>query len=565
MHKKLTILVALCFAIGGFAQEDPASAVSISLQDYLQVTYDAQACASTAGSLGATDSGEPVCTGISTDDVWYAFTATTQAVKIEGETTNFDMVLQVIDAGTMNSIACQNTNGANTGESLYLNTLVAGSNYYVRVHSADGAGTGTFDICGQYLPQAEVRNGWYPAFTPDIGLPGYRINQSVNRTTYTPYNDLIQGTRWMFIDIDSGDIFTSEVNGSNGMINLNSVGGLCFNKTYDVFCQVRVSDFWCGYSQVRQIYTESEPTTELEPAYPGLNYNLDDEIKARFVGTGQNLEWRLTTDNGETVLLHQGANSTSYCYLDLVDCIRYNRIYTIEIRAEYCGLWGSWSDPEFIIINPIPYVNLRPEFCGTVQYPGVTLQCEFLEVVDQYAWQLAPVDPDDPTMTPIAPAIVAYSVNTTALYLLPLGVEYGTTYRVGVKPMLGTTDNCNSPQEGDYGFFCLVTIGTPAELTEWDGEVLAPEDPTYDAASLSVYPNPVTNGYASVFVGDKNLSGNALIQIYDLAGKLVSEKQFFSVEHANVFQFEVPTDIKGKYIAVLSGDHFSYTMPLIVN
>ncbi len=565
MHKKLTILIALCFAIGGFAQEDPASAVSISLQDYLQITYDAEACASTAGSLGASDSGEPVCTGISTDDVWYAFTATTQAVKIEGETTNFDMVLQVIDAGTMNSIACQNTNGANTGEVLYMNTLQAGSNYYVRVHSANGAGAGTFDICAQYLPQAEVRNGWYPAFTPDIGLPGYRINQSVNRTTYTPYNPLIEGTRWLFIDIDTGDNFTTEINGSNGMINLNSVGGLCFNKTYDVYCQVKVSGFWCGYSQVRQIFTEAEPTTELEPAYPGLNYNLDDEIKARFVGTGQNLEWRLTTDNGETVLYHQAANSTSYCYLDLVDCIRYNRIYSIEIRAEYCGLWGSWSDPEFIIINPIPYVNLREEYCGTVQYPGVTLQCEFLEVVDQYAWQLAPVDPDDPTMTPIAPAIVAYSVNTTALYLLPLGVEFGTTYRVGVKPMLGTTDNCNSPQEGDYGFFCLVTIGVPAELSDWDGEVLAPEDPTYDAASLSVYPNPVTNGYASVFVGDKNLSGNALIQIYDLSGKLVSEKQFFSVEHANVFQFEVPTDIKGKYIAVLSGDHFSYTMPLIVN
>jgi len=149
-------------------------------------------------------------------------------------------------------------------------------------------------------------------------------------------------------------------------------------------------------------------------------------------------------------------------------------------------------------------VNLRPEYCNTTQYAGVTLQCEFLEVVDQYAWQLTPVDNDDPTYTPIGPAIVTYSRQTTALYLLPLGLEYGTTYRVGVKPMLGTTDACNSPQEGDYGYFCHVTIGTPAELTEWDDGTLAPEDnPLGEMTALSVFPNPTTTGLAAIQIGDK--------------------------------------------------------------
>lgn len=566
MLKKLTNLLALFCVITVSAQEDPASAIAISLQDYLQITYDGVACTSTAGTLGAGDSGEATCIGVSTDDVWYSFTATTQAVKFEGTTSNFDMVLQLVDAVTMASVACQNTNGANSGETLYSNTLTAGNNYYLRIHSFDGAGSGSFDICGQYLPAAEVRTGWYPTFSPDQGLPGYRINQSINRSTYTPYNGLIQGTRWLFVDTGTGDNFTAEVTGSNGIINLNSVSGLCFNKTYDVFVQVRVDDYWSGYSLERQIFTEAEPTTELEPAYPGLSYNLDEEIKARFVGTGQNLEWRLTTDNGETVIYHEAANSTSYCYLDLVECIRYNRIYTVEIRAEYCGIWGSWSDPEFIIINPLPYVNLRPEYCNTTQYAGVTLQCEFLEVVDQYAWQLTPVDIDDPTYTPIGPAIVTYSVQTTALYLLPLGLEYGTTYRVGVKPMLGTTDACNSPQEGDYGYFCHVTIGTPAELTEWDGGTLAPEDnPLGEMTALSVYPNPTTTGLAAIQIGDKALSGNALLQVYDVAGKIISEQQFFAVENANILQFSVPTGTKGNYIVRLSGDGYSHTMPLLVN
>ena len=81
MLKKLTNLLALFCVITVSAQEDPASAIAISLQDYLQITYDGVACTSTAGTLGAGDSGEATCIGVSTDDVWYSFTATTQAVK----------------------------------------------------------------------------------------------------------------------------------------------------------------------------------------------------------------------------------------------------------------------------------------------------------------------------------------------------------------------------------------------------------------------------------------------------------------------------------------------------
>jgi len=55
-------------------------------------------------------------------------------------------------------------------------------------------------------------------------------------------------------------------------------------QTYDVYAQVQVDGYWCGYNVARQIFTEAEPTTELEPAYPGMSYNLDGEIKARFVG-----------------------------------------------------------------------------------------------------------------------------------------------------------------------------------------------------------------------------------------------------------------------------------------
>ena len=76
---------------------------------------------------------------------------------------------------------------------------------------------------------------------------------------------------------------------------------------------------------------------------------------------------------------------------------------------------------------------------------------------------------------------------------------------------------------------CHVTIGTPAELTEWDDGTLAPEDnPLGEMTALSVFPNPTTTGFAAIQIGDKALSGNALLQVYDVAGKLISEQQFFA-------------------------------------
>ncbi|WP_306640414.1 T9SS type A sorting domain-containing protein [Sanyastnella coralliicola] len=561
MKRIIPFALSLLAACGLMAQEDPGTAVAITLSDFMQNTYDGLAC-STAGSLGASGSGEAVCSGTDDDDVWYAFTATTQAIKITGTTSNFDMVIEVLDNG-LNSVACQNTNGANSGETLYANTLIAGNDYYLRIHSANGAGAGSFNICTEYLPASEVRAGWFPTFTPDVGLPGYRINQTINRITYTPYNSLVEGSRWLFIDVDSGDQFLAEVNGSNGIINLNAVGGLCFDRTYDVYVQVQVDGYWCGYNQVRQIYTEASPTTELEPGYAGLNYDMTENVKARYVGDGQNIEWRLTTDGGSTVLTHIGASSTSFCYFDLIECIRYNKIYVIEARAEYCGVWGPWSDPEFIIINPLPYVNVRPEYCNTTQYPGATLQCEFLEVVDQYAWQIAPIEENDPTMTPIGPAIVTYSVNTTSLYLLPLGIPDGF-YRVGVKPMLGTQDACDDPQEGDYGFFCQIEIGDPSGIAP-DYEEMSPIQLDFFSNSLSVYPNPIDEGIATLAVGGLNLEGSGTIDIYDLSGRVVFTQPVVMLEQASALQFDVPSDLQpGTYSIILHGRDFKHTTRLVV-
>lgn len=558
------VYAILVCSVSAFSQEDSGTAVPIVTGEYIAMTYNGDACNTFSGSLGASGSGVATCSGTDMNDVWYTFNAQTQAIKVDVETSDFDMVIEILDAG-LNFVACEDTYAVNGGEVLYSSTLVSGDDYFIRIHSTDGTG-GSFDGCVQHLPACEVRSGWYPTKNTDLGLPGYRVNETINRTNYSPTNNLIEATRWMFVDVDNGDTFTTVVNGSNGILNLNSVGGICFDRTYDVFLEVQVDGFWCGYSVDRQIYTEEFPTTELEPGYAGQFYDMTEDLKARFVGDGQNVEWRLTTDNGNTVLTHTGLNSSSLLYFFQVDCIRYNKIYTVEVRAEFCGIIGPWSDPSFVILNPLPYINVRDEFCNTVQYAGTTIACEYLPVVDQYAWQFAPIDPDDPTMTPIGPAIVTYSVGTTALYLQPLGLE-DITYRVGVKSLIGLNDNCNDEQQSDYGNFCPITFGIPAQLTPANPNELAPEQPE-DAAmnSLKVYPNPAPQfGFTAISLAEIDATGTAFLDIYDLSGRLVSSEQVLRIQDADYLQFAVPSEsTSGRYQIVLHGENFKYTAPLYV-
>ena len=567
-----TLALTLLFGVLWFhssAQENSASAIPLTLTNYLIDTGTGVGCTELTGSLGASGSGEPACAGADTDDVWYVFTAQTQGARFEASSATADLVIEVLDAATLTSVLCSNTAGVGGTEILRVSTLIAGQNYFLRIHSSTGTG-GAYTVCGQFYPASEVRNGWYPIYTPDVGLPGYRINQTINRVFYTPYNDQITGTRWLFVNSATTEEHEATVVGTSGLVNITVVPGICFGNDYDVFVEVQVDGFWCGYSVGRQITMEAEPTTEMEPSYVGQYYDLNDNLKARFVGNDQNIEWRLTTNNGDVVFSNLALDNSSFVYFENLPCIRYNRIYQVETRVEYCGVLGPWSDPQVIFTNPVPYVNLRPQFCNTTQWPGVTLLAEFLPVVDAYGWQLAPIDADDPTMTPTGPAIVEITPSVF-LYVLPLGVNSDQTYRVGVKPFLGTTDDCGDPQEGDYGFFCPVTFGDPNALLP---EPQMSEEPTPIGADfapiatgkLVVYPVPANSSPLYLNTSQSNLRGQVILTVYNTMGQQVYTESIVRIEDQPLLNLHLSDDwTAGRYIVVLqSSDEVMSSNFLIV-
>jgi hypothetical protein len=559
----LFFFLLISFTIPVISQSDSPGTAGIA------VLYNWSAAPTNlTGNLGATGSGLAVCSGSDVDDVWYRFTSTTQAVRITGNTTGFNMVIELWTNGPGIQQVCQNANTGNTGEILLANNLVQGAQYYVRVRSNGVTGTGAFTINFAFLPKAYIRSTYTPNPLGDDVVPGYKIANNTSRNIFSaPENATIQATRYMFEDSSNGDIFYSTTTGPGGLKNLNDFIGLCYDKTYYAKVECQVGGYWCGYSDMYVIVMEAYPNTTLQAGYSGGTYQMSEWIKCNFVGDEQLIEWELTTDNGATVLYYDGGNST-FCYFDQVDCIRYNRIYQIRIRVNYCGVWGPWGAPYYIITAPLPYTNLWSVYCNQNIFQGATLNTLFIDVADQYGWQFAPIETGDPDMVPTGPAIVTYTPYTDC-FLLPLNLQQGQTYRVGIKPFVGTADACNDPQEGDYGNFCPIHINQtveglgPQQLGEIEKEDIS-ELVQEKTGPVRVFVN--SSGEITFLADTRNTSveGRVHVEVYDDQGRLLNSHQFYGAEPGSSYQLPAGNLSAGMYVVRVESQQGTFTQKVVI-
>lgn len=572
MLRKLTLAALACFGlVSAHSQGDsPALAPTVATPFYtLGVS---------AGStmIGASASGT-VADGNS--DLFLHFIATTQAVRIEVEPTGFDAQIEVLSLGEV-VLGTENAVGAGATEVMYANFLTAGLDYYVRIANA-GGGDGAFTYKVEELPEAELRASYSPDPPADGGLIGYKMGDQTKRnninTTVYPVNITgnVQATMWEFTDQVSGVVHTHTVAGSNGTLVLDDVATpstLCYGNTYDVRVQLRMEAKWCGWGPIRELMTEEFPEVYVLPVYLNESYLLQPGfVRTNYLGDGQTIEWHLETNQGSpdgpTVVDYTGSGNSTYCYFQDVECMRYNKIYSVEVRAQYCGTWGPWTSPEAFYTSPLPYTNVRPEYCDLDMYSGDALFAEFIEGADQYAWQAAPIDPDDPTMTPIGPALVTTTPSTT-LIMSVLGVEWGQSYRLGCKPILGTADDCDDYQEGDYGYFCPVHIIDPSAFTALESGAAAdaPEvNEVYADERLEVI---ATNGdnMLTLDISDAGFKGTTWFTVTDMHGRTVGQQQFWIGADMSQVQFALSQDLSsGIYVVSGVQDGASLTTKFIVH
>ncbi len=149
---------------------DCVNAINLSLQPMLSVSY-------TSVNLGGATQSTPACSGNTSTDAWFSFTANSVGNWIYMPSkSNLDLAFEILDACNGNSIACVDSNGRNYSESYYNNNFVVGQTYIVKVFLAD-----------QTASSAEVE-------IAVVNIPQPDNDDCINATSLTIMNDDTQRT-----------------------------------------------------------------------------------------------------------------------------------------------------------------------------------------------------------------------------------------------------------------------------------------------------------------------------------------------------------------------------------
>jgi hypothetical protein len=492
------------------------------------------------GTLSAAVKITVVPTGFDASIDFYAGTAATPIYK------------ECVNAGASGATETLKTTWAN-------NPVNPGTEYYFRVGS-NGTTASCFTVKVEYYPTAQLLSSPNPS--PDAGLVGYRTNNQVKRNnpTFLAQNNLVTSTRWRFVD--QADPTGTPCLGNTGassadQMYLYSFPCICYGKTYDVYVELQMDGIWCGEGPVRTLAMEAYPNNTISNAPCATVTLLGGVLNSTYLGSTAITEWEFSLA-GNVVATTQSAPGITTLNMNIpaLSCLRYNRIYSVRIRMNYCNVWGQWSAPYCLITAPIPYLTVTgapptyTSLCGTTISPYSIVYSQFTQGASQYIWQIAQVNPAAP-QTPIAPAIVS-TTTTEVLMLNQFGLVTGNSYRIAVKPKL---TSCNSPQEGDYGPLCVVTIGAamspndPSTL-EVTNEEIHVERNAADIMEVDEQGNVAVISFqgieekmATVRITDERALGKGMIQLVGMNGQMLFSKDVFIESLDQLIQVPLPSNV----------------------
>jgi len=570
--KRILFLTLIVFGtLNSFAQATSATALSIVPGNYLLNAVGYTPITATGQCLvTATGQTTTACTATApTKACWFKFTVPagtlSAAVKITVVPTGFDASLDFY-AGTAAAPIykeCVNAGASGATETLKTtwanNPVNSGTEYYFRVGS-NGTAASCFTVKVEYYPTAQLLSSPNPA--PDAGLVGYRTNNQAKRNnpTFLAQNNLVTSTRYRFVDQanPTGTPCTGNTGVSSAdQMYLYSFPCLCYGKTYDVYIEIQMDGIWCGEGPVRTLAMEAYPNNTISNAACATLTLIGGVLNSTYLGPTAVTEWEFSLA-GNVVATTQSLAGITTLNLNIaaLSCLRYNRIYSVRIRMNYCNVWGQWSAPYCLITAPIPYLTVTgapptyPNICNTTISPYSIVYSQFTQGANQYIWQIAQVNPAAP-QTPIAPSIVA----TTAVEVLMLNqfaLTPGNSYRIGVKPKL---TSCNSPQEGDYGPFCVVTIGAvmaPNDPSSMDivNEEIHTERNAADIMEVDTQGNVAVISFqgieekmATIRITDERALGKGMIQLVGMNGQMLFSKDVFIESLDQLIQLPLPSNV----------------------
>lgn len=571
MKRFLLFLLLVISSLEFFAQATSATALAITPGNYLLNAVGYTPIAATSQCLVATTGqSTSTCTATApTRACWFKFTVPagtlSAAVKITVVPTGFDASIDFY-AGTAASPIykeCVNAGASGVTETLKTtwanNPVNPGTEYYFRVGS-NGTALSCFTVKVEYYPTANLISSPNPS--PDAGLVGYRTNNFAKRNnpTFAAQNNLVTSTRYRFVD--QADPTGTPCLGNTGnssvdQMYLYSFPCICYGKTYDVYIELQVDGIWCGEGPVRTMAMEAYPNNTISNAACATLTLLGGVLNTTYLGPTAITEWEFSLA-GNVIATTQSAVGITTLNLNIpaLSCLRYNRIYSVRIRMNYCNVWGQWSAPYCLITAPIPYLTVTgppptySNICSTTISPYAIVYTQFTQGANQYIWQIAQVNPAAP-QTPIAPAIVS-TTATEVLMLNQFGLVTGNSYRIAAKPKL---TSCNSPQEGDYGPFCVVTIGAaigpndPSSMEVMNEEIHV-ERNAADVMEIDEQGNVAVISFqgieekmATIRITDERALGKGMIQLVGMNGQMLFSNDVFIESLDQLIQVPLPSNV----------------------
>jgi len=101
--------------------------ISLSVQDVDDFTY-------TQGNLGGATESTPACSGSVSTDVWYSFTATSEAIEVYlAPQSGLDLAFELFDSCGGESIVCMDSNSTSYSEAYFADDFIIGDTYFIKV------------------------------------------------------------------------------------------------------------------------------------------------------------------------------------------------------------------------------------------------------------------------------------------------------------------------------------------------------------------------------------------------------------------------------------------------
>lgn len=587
MNKCLLLLLSIFFAVTTNAQisgEDansPGTNFTVTQITSLAVT----GCGATTYNLGALPAS-----GYMANDVWFKFIAPATVVKIKVcNPTTFDAAIEVYNSNgsTATTLVPGGTiNIAGSGGKEYgcITGLTYNSEYRIRVGRASGSGAGTFNISVEHnAVQISSASTPFPQ-----GGTCYTPASQVKRTNTAPAVTT-NNTSWRFVD-SGGNTIGPCVGAGN--YNLSNCPGFCMGTgTWTGYCQVNSTDAECG--AIDWGYSVGLPMVFCDVGCPSIispacNSTVNGISSANFsctsLGVGFTYQWRFVTDNGNTDFCSNwGAGTFNPTGSSIQGCFRFNKLYSVYVRARYCTseIITDWCEPACVVLSaPLPYLSVTSGTCCRWRNAnGGPIQASAILGISQYRFRFVPINPCDPNypLTPIGPAITTgwgtSSINPNGL------VTPGTVYMVQVQGRVNSTacPSCSgtaqtlSTQQIDWGFPCIIgfrsasspPVGTSIGCYCSPNFVAPSVDP---ATEIEVdFTNDKTIGVMTVVstgrkmiavnISESGLTGNGVLKVYNTSGQLVYEQNIQDAAYSPFIQVDLEQQVQsGIYIVTAQTD-----------